>query len=491
MTDKPQNMNQIWAENGDKTDPGAAAFSTGWPTTDPVTGEEEPARHDYMNFLQNKMTKFIAHVNEYGISVWDATTTYTTGSWARSPVNNRVYVSTVDNNIGHEPSVTPSQWSIFDISANIGDTLESYETTDIMLSRGYLAMNGQAVSRTTYAELFALIGTQFGDGDGSTTFNLPGELIDTSDGFVLFREFTGVGMVRINLDGEMFTFSKGTAFQKNDTIYYQYANPVAETYEQEVSLGDYGSSSYARELVPNFLFDGSFFLSLKDDDLGSVLLEYKNNEMSIISLGGNYATSGDVDLFTVDDNREILSYFRKSVYDPSTVPHHLYIYDIPNDARQEIVVPKEEFSHCPNVSAEQFNYGGVAALNGVSFSFFSNKSQSPSIQNYRFYDNDQNNRTFSSCNPNPNLDGFSANRESPAYFQSDIYKTATGGDSPEPGIVFRTNTDGVMDKVCESPHGARMAGIYNGDIYIYSYETSTGKTGLYRKENRFKWIKAL
>lgn len=32
---------------------------------------------------------------------------------------------------------------------------------------------GQAISRTTYATLFALVGTTFGGGDGSTTFNLP------------------------------------------------------------------------------------------------------------------------------------------------------------------------------------------------------------------------------------------------------------------------------------------------------------------------------
>lgn len=38
---------------------------------------------------------------------------------------------------------------------------------------GYLLCNGQAVSRTTYAELFAVIGTAFGTGDGSTTFNVP------------------------------------------------------------------------------------------------------------------------------------------------------------------------------------------------------------------------------------------------------------------------------------------------------------------------------
>lgn len=38
---------------------------------------------------------------------------------------------------------------------------------------GYLACNGAAVSRTTYAALFAVIGTKYGAGDGSTTFNLP------------------------------------------------------------------------------------------------------------------------------------------------------------------------------------------------------------------------------------------------------------------------------------------------------------------------------
>lgn len=38
---------------------------------------------------------------------------------------------------------------------------------------GFLECNGAAVSRTTYAALFAVIGTTFGAGDGSTTFNLP------------------------------------------------------------------------------------------------------------------------------------------------------------------------------------------------------------------------------------------------------------------------------------------------------------------------------
>lgn len=38
---------------------------------------------------------------------------------------------------------------------------------------GWLLANGQNVSRTTYANLYAVIGTKYGAGDGSTTFTLP------------------------------------------------------------------------------------------------------------------------------------------------------------------------------------------------------------------------------------------------------------------------------------------------------------------------------
>lgn len=37
----------------------------------------------------------------------------------------------------------------------------------------WLLCNGAAVSRTTYADLFTVLGTRYGAGDGSTTFNLP------------------------------------------------------------------------------------------------------------------------------------------------------------------------------------------------------------------------------------------------------------------------------------------------------------------------------
>lgn len=38
---------------------------------------------------------------------------------------------------------------------------------------GYMVCDGRALSRTTYNELFSVIGTTYGSGDGSTTFNIP------------------------------------------------------------------------------------------------------------------------------------------------------------------------------------------------------------------------------------------------------------------------------------------------------------------------------
>lgn len=45
--------------------------------------------------------------------------------------------------------------------------------SDSSVPSGFLECDGSAVSRTTYATLFGIIGTTYGSGDGSTTFNVP------------------------------------------------------------------------------------------------------------------------------------------------------------------------------------------------------------------------------------------------------------------------------------------------------------------------------
>lgn len=56
---------------------------------------------------------------------------------------------------------------------------------------GFLLCNGQAVSRETYAGLFTVIGTTYGAGDGSTTFEVP----DLRQRFPLGKSTSGTGSV--------------------------------------------------------------------------------------------------------------------------------------------------------------------------------------------------------------------------------------------------------------------------------------------------------
>lgn len=63
--------------------------------------------------------------------------------------------------------------------AGMGDGSSVFRIGDVIWSSRsaapdrWLACDGAAISRTTYAALFAVIGTTYGAGNGTTTFNLP------------------------------------------------------------------------------------------------------------------------------------------------------------------------------------------------------------------------------------------------------------------------------------------------------------------------------
>jgi phage-related tail fiber protein len=92
---------------------------------------------------------------------------------------------------------------------------------------GWLKANGAAVSRTTYADLFDAIGTTFGAGNGSTTFNVPelrgeflrswadGRSVDTGRIFGsaqsdAIQNITGVFAVAAQTSGFTGAFETGT-----------------------------------------------------------------------------------------------------------------------------------------------------------------------------------------------------------------------------------------------------------------------------------------
>lgn len=66
--------------------------------------------------------------------------------------------------------------SIDDVGAGLQvptGTILDFAGPEGSLPGGYLICDGLAVSRATFASLFALVGTTYGVGDGSTTFNVP------------------------------------------------------------------------------------------------------------------------------------------------------------------------------------------------------------------------------------------------------------------------------------------------------------------------------
>jgi microcystin-dependent protein len=64
-------------------------------------------------------------------------------------------------------------WSAPVASSTPAGSMIMFAGVSTNVPAGYLVCDGSEVSRTTYAALFAAIGTTYGVGDGSTTFNLP------------------------------------------------------------------------------------------------------------------------------------------------------------------------------------------------------------------------------------------------------------------------------------------------------------------------------
>jgi microcystin-dependent protein len=90
------------------------------------------------------------------------------------------FVTTVDNggvpypyDIGNTNLPTGAGWIIVSLGGQGVPTGAILDFGASLLPAGYLACDGTAVSRVTFVDLFSIIGTIWGIGDGVTTFNLP------------------------------------------------------------------------------------------------------------------------------------------------------------------------------------------------------------------------------------------------------------------------------------------------------------------------------
>ncbi len=151
-------------------------FLQGWLSA--LLPDKAPYEED-MNALFYAITSQLAYIFQEGFPEYDPNTEYNNGSLVKSVDNQgniTIYKSLVNDNIGN-PLNNNNYWAVFQSDGSLATA--TYEIglpqptfSNILLSNE-IWLEGQEVSRTTYANLFTIYGTTYGAGDGISTFNLP------------------------------------------------------------------------------------------------------------------------------------------------------------------------------------------------------------------------------------------------------------------------------------------------------------------------------
>lgn len=151
-----------------------------------------PSRED-INALFKFLGDPVFYMMNGGLWTYSTAMDYPVGALVK--YNNAIYECVQANG----PSSTladptdAAYWSQIPTLADLGAT--SFQTSDIKIAtsstiqNGWLLCNGAAISRTTYADLFDKIGTTYGSGDGSTTFNIP----DLRDRYIIGADTNALG----------------------------------------------------------------------------------------------------------------------------------------------------------------------------------------------------------------------------------------------------------------------------------------------------------
>lgn len=151
-----------------------------------------PSREDF-NALFKCLGDPVFYMMNGGLWTYSTALDYPIGALVK--YNNAIYECVQANG----PSSTladptdAAYWSQIPTLADLGET--SFQTSDIKIAtsstiqNGWLLCNGAAISRTTYANLFDKIGTTYGSGDGSTTFNIP----DLRDRYIIGADTNALG----------------------------------------------------------------------------------------------------------------------------------------------------------------------------------------------------------------------------------------------------------------------------------------------------------
>lgn len=130
---------------------------------------------------------------------------------------------------------------------------------------GWLICDGSAVSRTNYSNLFNVIGTTFGDGDGSTTFNLPD-----------FRHLIPIGLDSRNTAYDTIGKTGGREKVKLSAAIGAYNNNI----DTIGYVGD-GVSAYQSNIGPTYVVTGGSTGVINMGNHSTVVTEHDVNDRNV------------------------------------------------------------------------------------------------------------------------------------------------------------------------------------------------------------------
>jgi len=163
---KPVDINKIWSAAGDILAPSDTKISQGWAV-------EIPPRQ-YFNYIDNKQDKSIAHINQYGVALWDPVTEYQfANSGGKSLVmgSNGVVYRAKQTNTNQNP--------VLDTSNNYWEPafVSQSDATQVSTAAQSRALTANNVFLSPLQLANAFTGTNQTIGEGQGTQKLPGGLI--------------------------------------------------------------------------------------------------------------------------------------------------------------------------------------------------------------------------------------------------------------------------------------------------------------------------